>query len=105
MVNPSSSASGAATGDGQLILCQMKGRPHLALLGVSLILKCRAFKQEDEAMDDLARKSQDPLGDLKALMTDNAIWFDGGPNEKMTYAFLLQPMCAIAYEPRKSTQG
>ena len=48
----------------------------------------------------MARKAQDPLGDVKALMTDNTIAFNGGPNDDTTYGFVFQPVYAIANESR-----
>ena len=43
-----------------------------------------------------ARKAADPLGDVKALMTDNTIAFDAGPDEDLTnYGFQLQPVYAM----------
>ena len=38
-----------------------------------------ANAQDDEAAIAMAKKAQDPLGDVRALMTDNTIAFDGGP--------------------------
>ena len=43
----------------------------------------------------MARKAQDPLGDVKALMTDNTIAFGGGPNDDTTSAPQLQPVYSI----------
>ena len=43
-----------------------------------------------------ARKAADPLGDVKALMTDNTIAFGGGESEDdITYGFQLQPVYAM----------
>ena len=41
---------------------------------------------------EMARKLQNPLANIKAVMTDNTIGFDGGPNEDTTYSFQLQPV-------------
>ncbi len=43
----------------------------------------------------MARKAQDPLGDVKALMTDNTIAFGGGPHDDTTSAPQLQPAYSI----------
>lgn len=51
--------------------------------------------QDDDTLAEFARKAQDPLGDVKALMTDNTIAFDGGPNEDTSYAFQLQPVYSM----------
>ena len=42
-----------------------------------------------------ARKAQDPLGNVKALMTDNTIGFNGGTDDSTSYGFQLQPVYAI----------
>ena len=43
----------------------------------------------------MARKAQGPLGDVKAIMTDNIIGFGGGPDDDTTYGFQIQPVYAI----------
>ena len=53
------------------------------------------YAQDDEALAEFARKAQDPLGDIRALMTDNTIGFDGGPNEDTSYSFQLQPVYSL----------
>ena len=68
----------------------------------AVILLSAAFSpahgQDDDALAEFARKAQDPLGDVKALMTDNTIGFDGGPNEDTSYGFQLQPVYAVDNE-------
>ncbi len=59
-----------------------------------------AHAQGDDAALAMAKKAQDPLGDVRALMTDNTIAFDGGPNDDTTYGFVFQPVYAIANETR-----
>jgi hypothetical protein len=52
--------------------------------------------QSDDAVAEMARKAQDPLGDVKAIMTDNTIAFDGGENaDDTSYGFQIQPVYAI----------
>lgn len=54
---------------------------------------------DDEAIREMARKAQDPLGDIKALMTDNTIAFNAGPDENdTTFGFQLQPVYSIPAE-------
>ena len=66
-----------------------------------LALGSTSYAQGDDAAAlEMARKAQDPLGNVKALMTDNAISFDGGPNDDTTYAFQFQPVYAIDNETR-----
>jgi hypothetical protein len=54
-----------------------------------------ANAQDDEALLAMAKKAQDPLGDVRAIMTDNTIAFNGGPNDDTSYAFQFQPVYAI----------
>lgn len=52
--------------------------------------------ENEEAIREMARKAQDPLADLRALMTDNTIAFKGGPDEDDTsFGFQLQPVYSI----------
>jgi len=51
--------------------------------------------QTPEELAEFARKAQDPLADVKALMTDNTIGFNGGADESTTYGFQLQPVYSI----------
>ncbi|MGW8369798.1 MAG: hypothetical protein ACWGPN_14120 [Gammaproteobacteria bacterium] len=68
------------------------------LLGVAATQPSRA--QDDEALREMARKAQDPLGDIRALMTDNTIAFDGGPDDDTTYGFQLQPVYSVQNDTR-----
>ncbi|MGI9263937.1 MAG: hypothetical protein ACR2QU_03340, partial [Gammaproteobacteria bacterium] len=54
-----------------------------------------AHAQDADAIAEMARKAQDPLGDVKALMTDNTIGINSGPNEDTIYGFQLQPVYSI----------
>ena len=44
---------------------------------------------------EMARKLQNPLANIRALMTDNAIGFDSGTTEDTSFVFQLQPVYAI----------
>jgi len=69
-------------------------------LGAILYVESTAA-QDADALAEMARKAQDPLADVKALMTDNTIAFDGGPGEDETsYGFQLQPVYSIPNETR-----
>jgi hypothetical protein len=48
----------------------------------------------------MAKKAQDPLGDVKAIMTDNTIAFDGGQYDDTSYGFQIQPVYAIENNTR-----
>lgn len=65
----------------------------LAVLSiVSVPLQAQGLSPEEEA----ARKASDPLGSVKALMTDNTIAFKSGEGEDdTTYGFQVQPVYSI----------
>lgn len=46
---------------------------------------------------EMARMLQDPLANIKALMTDNDINFNAG-NDQTSYGFQLQPVCAVSFD-------
>ena len=57
-----------------------------------LVIAVSAHAQDESALAEMARKAQDPLGDVKAIMTDNTIAFDGGENGNDTsYGFQTTP--------------
>ena len=49
-----------------------------------------AFAQDSAT--ELARKAQDPLADITALMTDNTVGFNQGLDDDTGYNFQLQPL-------------
>ncbi len=65
--------------------------PHRLVFYLVLFL-LPMLARSDEDLAEFARKAQDPLGDVKALMTDNTIGFNGGENDDTTYGFQLQPV-------------
>jgi len=76
------------TGTRQLL----RGSILLLSLAISLPLAAQELSPEEEA----ARKASDPLGDVKALMTDNTVAFGGGQSEDdTTFAFQLQPVYSL----------
>ena len=68
-----------------------------ALTGLLLLLTATLVTaQNEDAIAEMARKAQDPLGDVKAIMTDNTIAFDGGEDgDDTSYGFQIQPVYAI----------
>jgi len=63
-----------------------------AALAVPVPLRAQGLSPEEEA----ARKASDPLGSVKALMSDNTVAFKAGESEDdTTYAFQLQPAYSI----------
>jgi len=67
----------------------------LCTLALSLLMSCGVQAQTPEELAEFARKAQDPLADVKALMTDNTIGFNGGADESTSYSFQLQPVYSI----------
>ena len=72
----------------------MKIYPIL-ILNISILLSGGVVAQDDDALAEMARKAQDPLGDVKAIMTDNTIAFNGGSDDETTYGFQIQPVYSI----------
>ncbi|MEA2114831.1 MAG: hypothetical protein U9P36_05545, partial [Thermodesulfobacteriota bacterium] len=71
---------------------------QLAILGAFALCFVPAVAMADTEADaaaEMARKAQDPLGDVKAVMTDNTIGFGGGPEDDTAYGFQIQPVYAI----------
>ena len=78
-----------------------KNKISIGVLFLCVILSgSLSHAQDNEAALAMAKKAQDPLGDVRAIMTDNTIAFDGGPEDDTTYAFVFQPVYAIANETR-----
>ena len=76
------------------------------VLGLVLLITAPAVAQEadsdaassgGDAAADMARKLQDPLANISALMTDNDILFKTGQDET-SYSFQLQPVQAFPFE-------
>lgn len=57
-----------------------------------------SLAQDEDALAAMAKKAQDPLANVKALMTDNTIGFNGGPDETTSYGFQFQPVYSIDNE-------
>jgi len=74
----------------------------LVILAVAVLLvPAFARAQELSPEEAAARKASDPLGSVKALMTDNTIAFKAGPKEDDTsFGFQLQPVYAIPNNTR-----
>jgi hypothetical protein len=64
----------------------------LVLISVLFIEKVKA---QDAA--EMARMLQDPLANIKALMTDNDVNFNTG-NDQTSYGFQSQPVYAVSFE-------
>ena len=68
----------------------------ICVLALPLMFMAVSTQADDSALAEMARKAQDPLGDVKAIMTDNTIAFDGGEDgDDTSYGFQIQPVYAI----------
>ena len=75
-------------------------RKILSLLIIVTLVAPTTFSLAEEGSDaaaEMARKLQDPLANIKALMTDNDINFNTGDDET-SYGFQLQPVYAMPFE-------
>ena len=67
-----------------------------ATLGLMLVIHSGQALADDAA--EMAKKLQDPLANIKALMTDNDINFKSGTDEDPSYGIQLQPVLAVPFE-------
>ncbi len=81
------------------LLSRMTRATRLRLAGAYALIACfvciafagpNAFAQD--SAEELAKKAQDPLADITALMTDNTIGFNQGLADDTGYNFQLQPV-------------
>ena len=68
-----------------------------AIVSFALLGTVSAARGQDA--EEMARKLQDPLANIKALMTDNDVLFNTGKDET-SYSFQLQPVYAVPFEDR-----
>jgi hypothetical protein len=62
-----------------------------------------SIAEDGDGPAEMARKLQDPLANIKAIMTDNVIGFNTGNDEGTSYGFQLQPIYAIDFPDRGFT--
>ena len=77
-------------------------RSLLACMLACIVALAPGLASADSAAE-MARKLQNPLANIKALMTDNAIGFDTGTTGDTSYAFQLQPVYAVDMPDRGFT--
>lgn len=68
------------------------------ILGVAVVLMVAVLSPTRvyaDAAAEMAKKLQDPLANIKAVMTDNAIGFNTGDDEGTSYGFQIQPIYAM----------
>lgn len=65
-----------------------------------LILALQAYAQDDgcDASCQAARKTANPLADIRAIMTDNTVAFKTGTTEEDSFNFGIQPVYAVPLE-------
>lgn len=82
----------------------MRQRAHpifLTFIPLFLVLSGHARGEDDAA--EMARKLQNPLANIKALITDNVIGFNTGDDGGTSFGFQLQPVYAFDFPDRKYT--
>jgi hypothetical protein len=70
---------------------------------IALVVPVTLSQAEEKGVDadEMARTLQDPLANVKALMTDNDVNFNtGSKDDEVSYGFQLQPVYAIPFEKR-----
>ncbi len=72
-----------------------------ALTAIAALLFASSTRADDAAA--MMRKLQNPLANIRALMTDNAIGFNTGTDKGTSYSFQLQPVYAIDFPEREFT--
>lgn len=82
-----------------MVACGFKFHPRVVIVVSVFFVFCSgAYGQTAEQVAEMAKKAQDPLGDTRAIMTDNTIAFDGGPDDSTSYGFQIQPVYSIKNE-------
>lgn len=89
--------AGSATKGNQLM--RLRSRCLLAACALALMPSAALA----DAAAEMARKLQNPLANMKAIMTDNAIGFDTGTDKGTSYGFQIQPVYAIDVPERGFT--
>lgn len=79
----------------------MNQRVSTCLLASACMLPLQ--NAQADAAAEMARKMNNPLANIKAVMTDNAIGFDTGDDDGTSYGFQIQPVYAIDMPERGFT--
>jgi hypothetical protein len=61
-------------------------------VGIATVIPSAAFA---DAAAEMQKKLQNPLANIKAVMTDNALGFDTGTTDDTSFGFQIQPVYAI----------
>ena len=77
-------------------------KPSVAI-GFACVLGVSTFPVLADSAAEMQKKLQNPLANIKALMTDNAIGFDTGDTDDTSYGFQIQPVYAIDMPERGFT--
>ncbi len=83
---------------------EMKAKPlmmfMLVILTATVISMTEAYA---DSAAEMAKKLQNPLANIKAVMTDNTIGFNTGDDKGTSYGFQIQPMYAIDFPEHNFT--
>lgn len=72
---------------------------QIALSSLALALPAAA----DSGAEEMARKLQNPLANIKAVMTDSTIGFNTGVTDDTSFNFQIQPVYAVDFEKQGFT--
>ena len=82
---------------------QLKQMICMAATGALLLAGFSSSLAIADDSAEMARKLQNPLASIKAVMTDNTIGFNTGTDEGTSYGFQIQPVYAIDFEDKGFT--
>lgn len=81
----------------------MKSLLFVFLLIALVMSATQSLAEDSNGAAEMARKLQDPLANIKAVMTDNAIGFNTGASEGTSYGFQIQPIYALDFPEKGFT--
>ncbi len=67
------------------------------LILIIVLVVCVCMTQAVSAQEDLAKKSQNPVGDMISLPFENNTYFGIGPNDTMSNALLAKPVYPVNF--------
>lgn len=70
---------------------------RFSTIAIVLLFSMASYVSAENAAE-MAKKLQNPLANIKAIMTDNTIGYNTGKDEGTSYGFQIQPVYAIDYE-------
>ena len=81
-------------------MIKLRHMAGLATMAVQLVYPLQALA---DAAAEMAAKLQNPLANIKSIMTDNSIGFDTGNDDGTSFGIQLQPVYALDFPEREFT--